>query len=176
MNQWYVIAGGPGCGKTTTVNALAKRGYKTVHEAARAVIEEANAAGVTTEELRKDEPAFQDSILQRKLTIEETLDPNEITIFDRGLHDTEAYVIAYNIPISTAIKSALSKNHYKKVFILDELIVYEQNDSRIENQKMANYIHKLHIQVYQKYGMKPIMVPVMPVEDRVDFIIEHIEN
>ena len=34
-NNWYVVTGGPCCGKTTTVNMLAARGYKTTIEEAR---------------------------------------------------------------------------------------------------------------------------------------------
>ena len=33
--NWYVLTGGPGSGKTTTINSINKRGYKTTIEHAR---------------------------------------------------------------------------------------------------------------------------------------------
>ena len=35
QTNWYVITGGPGSGKTTTVNLLKERGYITTFEHAR---------------------------------------------------------------------------------------------------------------------------------------------
>lgn len=40
MLEKYVLTGGPGTGKTTLLKELAKRGYQTVPEAARLVIQE----------------------------------------------------------------------------------------------------------------------------------------
>ena len=37
--NWYVITGGPGCGKTTTVNQLNMLGYHTTIEHARHFID-----------------------------------------------------------------------------------------------------------------------------------------
>ena len=46
-SSWYVITGGPSTGKTTLLEELAKRGYKTIPEVARVVIDEGIAAGKT---------------------------------------------------------------------------------------------------------------------------------
>ncbi|QQO10398.1 AAA family ATPase [Breznakiella homolactica] len=37
-NLLYIITGGPGAGKTSVVNELSVRGYKTIPEAAREII------------------------------------------------------------------------------------------------------------------------------------------
>ncbi|MGE4512409.1 MAG: AAA family ATPase, partial [Chryseobacterium sp.] len=40
MKNLFVITGGPGTGKTTLLNALSANLYKTIQEAARAIIRE----------------------------------------------------------------------------------------------------------------------------------------
>ncbi len=41
--NYFILTGGPGSGKTTTLNELAHRGFLTVPEVARAIIQKQNA-------------------------------------------------------------------------------------------------------------------------------------
>ena len=54
--QVNVIAGGPCSGKTALVNALAKRGFRTVPETAEETIRAAVEAGVPVERQRLTDP------------------------------------------------------------------------------------------------------------------------
>lgn len=171
MNNWYVITGAQGSGKSTTLEALSKLGYTTVPEAARTVIDEANIAGITTSELRKDELEFQETVIKRKEAIEASLPQSEIVFLDRGMHDTIAYLEAYNFPISQHTKELCKKSIYRKVFILEPLELYENDYARIEDAAFVQSLHKLLISAFEKYGMQPILVPRASVNERVKFII-----
>jgi len=65
--NWYVITGGPASGKTTTVNLLTQRGYKTTIEHARHFIDTQRMEGKTVEEIRQNQAAFQAGILDMQI-------------------------------------------------------------------------------------------------------------
>jgi predicted ATPase len=57
--NWYVITGGPSSGKTTTVNILKERGYKTTIEHARHYIDTQRIQGRTVAAIRAKQREFQ---------------------------------------------------------------------------------------------------------------------
>ena len=65
------VSGGPGAGKTTTLDALAARGFAVVPEVARAVIAERLAAGLSP---RPDPLTFASAILERDMAQYEAAD------------------------------------------------------------------------------------------------------
>ena len=62
QTNWYVITGGPGSGKTTTVNLLRARGYNTTIEHARHYIDTQRVTGRTVDEIRKNQIEFQTGV------------------------------------------------------------------------------------------------------------------
>lgn len=60
MDHLLVLTGGPGGGKTSLLNALAARGYRTLPESARHIIQGRLAAGLSP---RPDQIAFAQQIL-----------------------------------------------------------------------------------------------------------------
>lgn len=53
--NWYVITGGPGSGKTTTLNHLNMLGYHTTIEHARHFIDRQMITGKTVKEIRENQ-------------------------------------------------------------------------------------------------------------------------
>jgi len=45
MQNFYIISGGPGSGKTSLINALARQGIPSMPEAGRAIIQDQMAIG-----------------------------------------------------------------------------------------------------------------------------------
>jgi predicted ATPase len=174
--NWYVITGGPMTGKTKLIEELAKRGYATVPEAARTVIDSALAEGVTTQVLRADEKKFQDNVVKLKAEIEHIQNKDDITFFDRGMHDTLAYLRYYNFPIEDWILELTKNARYKKVFLLEPLKEYHNDYARIEDSSFNAKIQPLLLNAYKAFGMEPIAVPDIGLIKRVAFIIEAIES
>lgn len=65
-DRFIVITGGPGSGKTTLIEALARAGLETMPEAGRAIIRDQTRIGGRGEH-RKDQTLFAELMLQWEL-------------------------------------------------------------------------------------------------------------
>lgn len=171
--NWYVVTGGPGCGKTTTVNLLRNMGYKTTIEHARHFIDTERITGRTVEEIRKNQIAFQSGVLNMQIEQEAYLLPDEIVFLDRALPDSLAYYRFLDLPVDERLIKVLNGAAYKKIFILDPLPIV--NDyARLEDGEAQRKIHSLITAVYESLPFPVIHVPVLPPEERVDFILKNL--
>lgn len=174
QTNWHVITGGPGTGKTVLIELLAKRGYHTVPEAAKEIIDEGLAQGKTIEQIRGDEHAWQGAILERILANEAGADPKQLTFFDRGAHDGLAHLHYYNLTPHAEWGKVKHTNPYKTVFLLEPLEDVAKDYHRLENIAFTRKITGMMRDAYREAGAEPIMVPAMPPEDRVAFILKHL--
>lgn len=173
QTNWYVVTGGPGSGKTTTVNLLRNRGYKTTIEHARHFIDTERITGRTVEEIRKNQIAFQTGVLNMQIEQEAYLLPDEIVFLDRALPDSLAYYRFLDLPVDERLTKVLKGVAYKKIFILDFLPLV--NDyARLEDGEAQRKIHSLITTVYESLPFPVVHVPVLPPEERVDFILKNL--
>jgi predicted ATPase len=73
QTNWHVITGAPSCGKTTLINLLADKGFRTVQEGARQYMEREVARGRTIDEIHADAVALQRGIKDMQLNPNEFL-------------------------------------------------------------------------------------------------------
>ena len=173
QTNWYVITGGPASGKTTTVNLLRDKGYKTTIEHARHYIDTQRINGKTVDEIRKNQKEFQTGILDMQIEQEASLSKDELVFLDRAIPDALAYYRFLNIPEDEKLQNALKRATYKKVFILDFLLLV--NDyARSENSVDQKKIHELITEVYESLPFPVTHVPVLPPEERIDFILKNL--
>ncbi len=167
------ITGGPGVGKSTILSILKSRGYQTIPEAARIVIEE---------EQKKDSdclpwkniPKFQETVSKLQLSLENSI-TNGIIFSDRGLIDGHAYSKIDKIEVPRLILDN-ARNRYSQVFLLDILPVYEQNTVRWDDEQRAKIVHQEIKNSYLEFDYNPISVPVLAPAERVDFILKHLKG
>lgn len=89
--NWYVITGGPSSGKTTVVNILGRRGYKTTIEHARHYIDTQRKNRETVKEIRVNQHKFRLEVLDMQIRQEAKISKNEIVFLDRAIPDTLVY-------------------------------------------------------------------------------------
>jgi predicted ATPase len=171
--NWYVITGGPGAGKTTTVNLLSARGYKITIEHARHYIDTQRQNGKTVEEIRRNQKEFQLSVLEMQIKQEAGLSPDELVFLDRAIPDALAYYRFLHLTEDKQLLKALESVSYKKIFILDCLRLVKDY-ARVEDEAAQKTIQQLLIEVYTSLNFPIVRVPVLPPEKRVDFILENL--
>lgn len=172
-NNWYVITGASCSGKTTIVSELEKKGYHVVHETARLLIEQEMEKGLTIQQVRKDELDFQKKVLLMKIEVEKNLNKEKLVFLDRAIPDTRAYDTLYGISQNELLDDVLGECQYKKVFILEQL-EYAEDEVRIETKEQQYNLHRLLEEAYQKLNFEITKVPALPIEERVQFILENL--
>lgn len=172
-NNWYVITGGPSSGKTTTVNLLKARGYKTTVENARHYIDTQRSNGKTVEEIKQNQAAFQLKVLNLQIQEEKKIAPADIIFLDRAIPDALAYYRFLNLEPAAKLLEIMKTVSYKKIFILEYLPLV-QDYARTEDVAAQKKIHKLITEVYESLPFPVIHVPVLSPEARVDLILKNL--
>lgn len=171
--NWYVITGAPSSGKTTTVNLLKERGYKTTIEHARHYIDIQRVRGRTVEEIKRNQVEFQKGVLDMQVVQEKELSPDEIVFLDRAIPDALAYCRFLKLQPNQVLLDAVKKVAYRKVFILDPLPLVADY-ARTEDVAAQKELHKLLTEVYGQLHIPVIHVPVLSENERVDFILRNL--
>lgn len=147
MSNWYVITGGPSSGKTTRVNLLRQRGYRTTIEHARHYLVLQRVGGRSVADIRSRQLEFQRGVLTMQLEQEAALDPDEVVFLDRALPDSLAYYRFLDLP-------PLTKDY-----------------ARTEDSAAQDRIRQLLFETYDSLHVALDRVPVLAPDDRVDFIL-----
>ncbi len=167
--EWYVITGGPCAGKTTTCNELMRLGHPVLAEPARLEIETKLAQGLTIDQIVTD-PDWLPSVVRRSVAQERELPKDVLWFFDRATPDSVAYYRLSGKELDEPILSAMKELRYRKVFMLD-LVDYVTDYARTETPEQARALHAAIREGYEEQGYTIIPVPVMPVSERVQFIL-----
>ncbi len=170
--NWYVITGAPCSGKSAVIGGLEQLGYRVVHEVARAFIDEELQKGKDIAQIKADILSFERHIIDTKLAIEKSLPDDMLIFFDRGVPDSIAYYILEGLsPDYPTEKSKLTQ--YKKIFSFNRLKL-EKDRVRSEDDKVAARLNRLLTESYQMLGYSVVHVPLLSVEKRINYILNHL--
>lgn len=151
---------------------LEQRGYKVVHEVARAYMDNELMKGKTLPEIKADEWAFERHILMEKVRIESTLEKDEIIFFDRGVPDSIAYYKLNGLDSTEPFQKS-GEIRYQNVFLFERLR-FLTDPVRTEDEKTARRLNRLIEESYQSLGYDIVHVPLLSVEERTEFILKHL--
>lgn len=165
-HPWNVITAGPSAGKSSTIREISARGYRTGPEAARILFDQSISEGGDPEAVRAADD-FHERVEAIDRRIESNL-PDEVTFLDRSLADNVAYRRHFDSPVPDALL-ATCRDRYEHVFLL-ERIGFEDDEVRSEDEAEARELHEEIRTAYQDLGYEVTDVPLMPVDERADFI------
>jgi predicted ATPase len=173
-NNFYVLTGGPGGGKTTLLQALQNMGYNYVPETARAIIKKRLGAGLPPR------PAPIEFAMQMfELDTENFITNSGVEaplFFDRSFLDSAGLIYELNNTVFETVKPFIQANGFNtKVFITPPWReIYSTDTERDQTFEEAQQVYnKLH-NWYKANGYNLVVLPEAPIDKRVNFILQHI--
>jgi predicted ATPase len=169
--QIHVLAGGPCSGKTTLLGALEQAGYRAEIESAERLLKIGIAAGHNASELRADPVQWQEEIIRQDHELFDELPVDETVFTDTSFLETLVFAARAGIALGPNLETWLRRKRYKTVFFLDPLESYAQSEVRMESAPIAMQISEQVRSAYERYGYEVVVVPAIPVPERVAYIL-----
>ncbi|MER7417092.1 AAA family ATPase [Micromonospora peucetia] len=175
----YVLTGAPGAGKTTLADALRRRGWSVVAEAATDVIAAEQARGVA-------EPwggaGFVDAVARLQRERREASEASgAVQVHDRSPLCTLALARYLGRPPGHAlideVEQVLRDGAYQRqVFMVQPLGFVTATDARRISYAESLAFARVHEEVYRRHGHRLIVVPPAPVRTRVALVEAHLRR
>jgi predicted ATPase len=171
--NFFILSGGPGAGKTTTLEALRTRGFACVDEAARKVLtEQARIGGNATHD--GDRARYRDLMLAQGLedfaAMAGAAGP---VFFDRAIPELSGYGNAPGRGDPPPLFAAIAECRYAEtVFVFPPWReIYVHDDLRKHSFGHAERVFADCWEAYRRFGYRPVEVPRAPAEERIAFIL-----
>lgn len=177
-DQFFVLTGGPGSGKTTLIEALAAEGYATAPEAGRNIIQDQVTVGGAALPWR-DKTLFAELMLAWELRSHHTASGlTGPVFFDRGVLDTLAYLRLSGLAVPAHMEKAAEHFRYnRRVFIAPPWPeIFSQDAERKQDLDEAKRTFDALADTYPRYGYELITLPRTSVEERLAFILEELDS
>lgn len=173
--QKYVLTGGPSSGKSSILLGLE-------HYFSENIIKESAEDMIKLYKLKgfydpQSHPDFQDDVLKLQIKRENSIPKTKRVFIDRGKIDGLAYLqMQYKKPSKFMLNEfdKLKKEPYDKIFLIENQGIIENNGIRTEDLNTAKELEKLQERNYTIFGYNPIRVPMMKLEDRIEFVLKNI--
>ncbi len=174
QTNWHVITGAPCSGKTTLIDQLADKGFRTVPETARLYIEKEMARGRTIDEIRENADALERGLIEIQLRFERELRATDVAFLDRAVPDCLAWSRVFGLN-PNEILSECFHHRYACIFVLDRLPI-QQDDLRIEEDATAGLLDEWLGRDYSALGYSVVRVPVVSPKDRLALVLERLSE
>jgi len=174
QTKWHVLTGAPCSGKTTLINLLADRGFRTIPQIGRVYVEGEMAKGRTTDEILENADVNQRCIVEMQMRFERRLRVDEVAFLDSGSPDCLTYCRVMGLN-PNAILAECFHHRYAAVFILDRF-AFEQDGVRFEDDATADLIDDWLVRDYGALGYDVVRVPVLSPEERLAFVLGRVSE
>jgi predicted ATPase len=175
-NLRFVITGGPGAGKTTVLRALAERGYPYAAESARDIIRERLASGLSP---RPPLAQFGNEMLRRDIArYRETRIMDRPVFFDRGIVDALGMLAQQQAMSPGEVAAYVRSFPYNAVVLLMPPweAIYRTDSERDQTFAEAVQVCEGLRTWYTRWGYETIEVPRIAIDQRVNFILQTVEE
>ncbi len=176
MDNYHVITGGPGAGKTTLIAALRARGHCCVDEVGRGIIQAQVAIGGNALHWG-DRRIFAELMLSHAIAdYERHRDHSGPVFFDRGIAELIGYCHLTCMPVPEHFRSAARLYRTASpVFVAPPWAeIYANDDERRQDFAEAEATCAAVTDACHGCGYETVELPKASVEARVDFILARI--
>jgi len=170
-----VITGAACCGKTTLINQLTDKGFRTVAETARQYFEREIARGRTIDEIREDGVTVQHGIYDMQRRLEHGLRAIEVAFLDRALPDSLTFHRVFGLNPNEILLECIH-HRYASVFILDRLPIQRSKPLGPEDDATAGFLDEWLARDYSTLGYSVMRVPVLSPQERLAFVLERLSE
>ncbi len=165
----FVLAGGPGAGKTTVLDALRDRGFVCLPDVARAIIRTRLRKGLSA---RPESAAFARAIFDGDVANYRAAPPRRVCFFDRGVVDALGMLGQCRAMSRADIDVNLRRYPYQETVFLfppwEE--IYRTDDERDQTFEESVRVFEAVRSWYRHCGYRVREVPFGAVEHRVEFV------
>jgi predicted ATPase len=172
----FVISGGPGAGKTTTLAELERLGFRHISEVARQIIQEQVQSGGKALPWA-DQPAYVELMLQRSVdSFQEHVQTSKPAFADRGIPDVLGYTRLIGMPETALIRSACQSYRYAPLVFLAPpwSEIYETDSERKQGFAEAEQTYHHIVEVYRECGYETVVLPKTTPVARAQFILDQL--
>jgi predicted ATPase len=174
IERLFVLTGGPGSGKSTLIEALARAGYAGSVEAGRAIIQDQVAIDGLALPWR-DPAAFAELMLCWEMrSYHMAKDQAGLVFFDRGVPDVLGYLRLLGLRLPAHMDNAARIFRYNpSVFIAPPWqAIFRGDRERKQSFDEAVRTYEAMVVTYRDYGYELIDLPRATIEERVRFVLE----
>jgi predicted ATPase len=177
-DNFFVLTGASGSGKSSIIAALNRRGFRCVEEVGRQVVRDEVRAGSNGTPWQ-DSDRFMALVFARYVEafvgIAERRAP---VFFDRGIPESMGAALAAGLPPDAdRLHAATTLRYNRTVFVTPpwpEIYVTDAERRHTFDEGVAH--HRAELAAYLACGYVPLEVPRAPIEDRVAFILQNVSR
>ncbi len=177
-DNFYVVTGCSGGGKSAIIDALRARGFLSVDEAGRQIVQEQVRIGGDGTPWQ-DREKFRELLLSRYMYLfEQVTEQSRPVFFDRGIPEIVTFSRSLNVAVPEHHRAAAAIYRYaRRVFVTPpwpEIFKPDQERRHSYDDAIAEY--PLTLKAYYESAYQPVEVPQAPVSERVDFILQRVRG
>jgi len=171
--RWCIISGAPCSGKTSVIEELAHRGFRTNPDISRSYFEEVAAKGNDAKALRYSGDKLHRELFRRMLINAMQLPPDELIFHDYGLPDNVAFRLEDGLGNDQELIQSCKLIRYKKVFLLAPA-AFKRDEIRFEDAAYQARLGDSLRKVYRTFDYNPVDIPLINIAERCEMILKSV--